>query len=90
VDRPSEHAAAEDSPYDERGRVDVPGAVDWQYLSIHGRDGESIDVELAGPEDVRLAFTVPNLLNRGEELGEVARIVIRAWERKERSEGLGA
>jgi hypothetical protein len=90
VYRPSDHPADDDSPYDARGRVDVPGCPDWKYLSIDGRDGEALDVELAGTDDVRLAFTVPDILNRGDELGEVARIVIRAWERKERSKGLGA
>lgn len=89
VDHPPEQPAADDSPYDARGRVDVPDAPDWQYLSIHGA-GHALEVELAGPDDVRIAFTVPNFLNRGDELGEVARIVIRSWERKERAAGLGA
>jgi hypothetical protein len=90
VDRPPEHAVAAESPYDARGRVDVPDAPDWQYLSIHGHPDAALEVELAGPDGVRVGFTVPNFLNRGDELGEVARIVIRSWERKERAAGLGA
>ena len=86
---PPEQPVAEDSPYDARGRVDVPGAPDWQYLSIHGSAGHALAVELAGPDDARVTFTVPNFLNRGDELGEVARIVIRSWERMERAAGLG-
>jgi hypothetical protein len=73
-----------------RGCVDVPGAPEWQYLAIHGGEGDTVSVELAGPDDANVAFTVPSFLNRGDELGEVARIVIRAWERTERAAGLGA
>jgi hypothetical protein len=87
VDR-SPDAAAE-SPYDAHGRVDVPEAPGWKYLSIRGSGGDSLAVELGGPDDARLEFTVPSILSRGDELGEVARIVIRAWERTERSAGLG-
>jgi hypothetical protein len=47
-------------------------------------------VTLAGPDDVQIGFTVPDFLSRGDELGEVARIVIRAWERMDRASGLGA
>ena len=89
MDRPPQQPAA-DSPYDAGGRVDVPDAPGWQYLGIHGDDGDALAVEMAGPDDVRVAFSVPDFLSRGDELGEVARIVIRAWERKERAAGLGA
>ena len=37
-----------------------------------------------------LRFTVPAVVQRGAELGQIARIVIAAQERAERSEGLGA
>jgi hypothetical protein len=50
----------------------------------------ALDVTLAGPDDVHVRFTVPDFLSRGDELGEVARIVIRAWERMDRASGLGA
>lgn len=90
VDPRPEQPPADDSPYDAHGRVDVPDAPDWQYVSIHGAAGNALAVELAGPDDTRVAFTVPNFLNRGDELGEVTRIVIRSWERKERAAGLGA
>lgn len=81
--------AAADSPYDDRGRVAVPDAPGWQYVAIHGESGDALAVELAGPDDAGAEFTVPNYLARGDELGEVARIVIRAWERTERAAGLG-
>jgi hypothetical protein len=88
---PREHDAAGDSPYDPEGGVEVPGAPDWRYRSIGGGGaGDALAVELAGPGDTGLRFVVPDFLSRGDELGEVARLVIRAWERKERSKGLGA
>ena len=80
----------EDTPYDAEGRVEVPGAPGWSYSSIGGAGGDALSVEMAGPDDARFAFTVPDFLSRGDELGEVARVVIRAWERTVRSAGLGA
>jgi hypothetical protein len=79
-----------DTPYDEEGRVGVPGAPEWRYASIHGEGGDALAVELEGPDDARAAFTVPDFLGRGDEIGEVARVVIRAWERTQRAAGLGA
>ncbi len=79
-----------DSPYDDEGRVGVPGAPEWTYASIRGNGREALSVELAGPDEAHLVFTVPNFLSRGDEIGEVARVVIRAWERTERAAGLGA
>jgi len=80
----------DDSPYDDEGRVDVPSAPEWTYASIRGDGGEGLAVELEGPDDAKLTFTVPNFLARGDEIGEVARVVIRAWERTQRAAGLGA
>jgi hypothetical protein len=79
-----------DTPYDEEGRVGVPGAPEWTYASIRGRDGDALAVELEGPDAARVAFSVPDFLARGDEIGEVARVVIRAWERTQRAAGLGA
>ena len=78
------------SPYDDQGRVDVPGADGWRYLPIRPAAGDALSVTLEGPGDVRVGFTVPAFMSRGDELGEVARIVIRAWERMDRAAGLGA
>jgi hypothetical protein len=80
----------DDSPYDDEGRVGVPGAPEWTYASIRGDGDENLAVALEGPEEARLTFTVPNFLARGDEIGEVARAVIRAWERTQRAAGLGA
>jgi hypothetical protein len=80
----------DDTPYDAEGRVEVPGAPGWAYRSIHGAGGDALSVEMAGPDDAHVTFTVPDFVSRGDELGEVARVVIRAWERTVRAAGLGA
>ena len=58
--------------------------------NAHVLRGPDVAVTVAGPDDVRVSFTVPGFLSRGDELGEVTRIVIRAWERMDRASGLGA
>ena len=89
MERLGGHTQAADTPYDADGGVDVPDAPGWRYLAIHGHADDALAVELAGPDDARIGFTVPRFLTRGDELGEVARIVIRALERQERAAGLG-
>jgi hypothetical protein len=78
-----------ETPYDSEGRVGVPGAPEWAYRSIHGAGPNDLVVALEGPDDAQASFTVPDFLGRGDELGEVARVVIRAWERTQRAAGLG-
>ena len=78
------------SPFDEEGRIGVPDAPGWRYLPIQPAADGTLAVTLEGPDDVQVRFTVPAFLSRGDELGEVARIVIRAWERMDRASGLGA
>jgi hypothetical protein len=80
----------DDTPYDEEGRVGVPGAPEWTYAAIRGDGDDALAVELEGPDEARVAFSVPDFLARGDEIGEVARVVIRAWERTQRAAGLGA
>jgi hypothetical protein len=88
----SAHADHErdDSPGDDQGQVDVPGAPGWRYLPINPASDGGLAVTVAGPDDVCVRFTVPGFMSRGDELGEVTRIVIRAWERMDRASGLGA
>ena len=78
------------SPYDTEGRIAVPDAPGWSYLLIAPGGDEALAVTLEGPEGTVVQFAVPAFLSRGDELGEVARIVIRAWERMDRASGLGA
>ena len=82
--------SADRSPYDADGAIGVPDATGWRYLQIEPDGDDTIAVTLDGPEHTRIRFTVPAFLSRGEELGEVARIVIRARDRMDRSAGLGA
>lgn len=89
MDQPGGYIQTGDTPYDADGRVDVPDAPGWQYVTIHGHPDDALAVELAGPDEARIGFTVPRFLTRGDELGEVARIVIRAFERQERTAGVG-
>jgi hypothetical protein len=81
---------ADRSPYDGDGGISVPNAAGWRYLLIAPDGDDTIAVTLEGPDRARVRFTVPAFLSRGEELGEVARIVIRARDRMDRSAGLGA
>jgi hypothetical protein len=87
---PSADPGANRLPYDADGAIAVPEAPGWRYLTIEPSADASISVALAGPDGATAAFTVPAFLSRGDELGEVARIVIRAWERMDRASGLGA
>jgi hypothetical protein len=82
----------EDHPQDEPARVEVPGADGWRYLPFQEEDdGMALTVTAVRDEDgAEVSFTVPAIVSRGAELGEVARVVIGAHERVERSEGLGA
>ncbi len=78
------------SPYDTEGRIAVPDAPGWSYGLIAPGGDETLAVTLEGSEGTVVQFAVPAFLSRGDELGEVARIVIRAWERMDRASGLGA
>lgn len=88
---PADETPPAESPVDDRGSVAIDGAPGWRYLPISAAPGDDALTVSAEREDgLRVSFTVPGFLSRGDELGEVARIVIRARERTERAEGLGA
>jgi hypothetical protein len=79
-----------DMPYDENGRVAVAEAPGWHYLPFQSEgDARTITVVRDG-DGCRLQFTVPAIVQRGEELSRIAALVIGAQERADRSEGLGA
>ena len=78
------------TPIDYEGTVEIDDAPGWRYLPFGGTDDE-IEVTVVRDSDgCQLRFTVPAVVQRGAELGRVARIVIAAQERADRSEGLGA
>ena len=77
-------------PSDDDGTVEIDDAPGWRYLPFGGSD-DAIEVTVVRDGDGReLRFTVPAVVQRGAELGRIARIVIAAQERADRSEGLGA
>ena len=86
----SSDTRADRSPYDADGRIAVPDAPGWSYVLIEPAADEALAVTVEGPGRTQIRFTVPAFLSRGAELGEVARIVIRARVRMDRSAGLGA
>lgn len=80
------------SPVDDEGRVPVAGADGWLYLPFE-RDEDSGEhritlVRESDGEEVRL--TLPAFVEQGDELGEIALLVIRARNRWRELKGLGA
>jgi hypothetical protein len=80
----------DDPSIDDERAVNIGDASGWSYLPFDV-SGNEIEVTVVRESDgCRLTFTVPAVVQRGAELGEIARIVITAQERVDRSEGLGA
>jgi hypothetical protein len=71
---------------------EVPGASGWSYGAFHhDEDAEMTSVPLVRESDGRTAtFQLPDFMHVPQDIADVARIVIRAVERSEDSEGLGA
>jgi hypothetical protein len=81
------------TPYDGEGRVEIPGCEGWSYLPFETGsegDGGPITITAEGPEGVTVTFSVPTYVSRGDELGDITRLVIHARVRMERSAGLGS
>ena len=75
---------------DQDGTTEISGAPDWRYQPFEPQ-GDSVAITLVRDGDgCRLRFVVPSVVQRGNELGQIAKIVIGAQERVDRSEGLGA
>ena len=87
-DRPTYREA---SPIDERGRVAVAGAEGWRYLPFeHDEASGEHRVTLVRERDgEQVAFTVPGFVQQGDELGEIALLVVRARERWRELKGVG-
>jgi hypothetical protein len=82
----------EASPIDARGRVPVAGADGWRYEPIErGREqaGEQRITLVRVEDDEKVSFTLPHFVEQGDELGEIALLVIRARERWRELKGLG-
>jgi hypothetical protein len=79
------------SPIDDEGRVPVAGADGWYYLPFR-RDEASGEhqITLVRVEDgEETSFTLPAFVEQGDELGEIALLVIRARERWRELKGVG-
>ena len=79
------------SPIDDQGRVPVADAEGWYYLPFR-RDEASGEhrITLVREEDgEETTFTLPAFVEQGDELGEIALLVIRARERWRELKGVG-
>ncbi len=83
---------APDTPVAEGGRVPVDGAPGWFFEPIEPGQGgeEGRRITLVREDGARAELVLPGFVERGDELGEIARMVIRARERWRDLKGLGA
>ena len=81
----------EASPIDGQGHVPVEGADGWSYAPFEHDDAHSLHritlVRASDGEEV--TFTMPDFVEQGDELGEIALLVIRARERWRELKGVG-
>ena len=79
------------SPVDDEGRVAVAGADGWLYLPFKEdeRTGEHEITLLREDDGEQVRFTMPAFVEQGDELGEIALLVIRARERWRELKGVG-
>ena len=82
----------EASPIDAHGRVPVAGADGWRYEPFeHDAAHNEHRITLVHDEDgEKRSFALPDFVEQGDELGEVALLVIRARRRWRKLKGLGA
>jgi len=87
-DDPTHRAA---SPIDAHGRVPVAGVDGWKYLPFEHDDAHRRNrITLVREEDgEEVVFTLPDFVEQGDELGEIALLVIRARNRWRELKGLG-
>jgi hypothetical protein len=86
-------AASAGSPYDDQGRVAIGGLDGWRYEPFARRgedDDQQVEVTARRDDGLTVTFAVPAYVSRGDEIHQVASVVIGARERMERSKGLGA
>jgi hypothetical protein len=80
-------------PYDDQGRVAIAGLDGWRYepfTRMGEDDDQQVEVTARRDDGLTVSFAVPAYVSRGDEIHEVARVVIAARVRMERSKGLGA
>jgi hypothetical protein len=80
---------SDQTPDDDTGPIDISDVPGWRYLPFEA-NGDSLTITVVRDDDGREArFTVPTIVQRGAELGEIAKIVIAAQERDDRAGGAG-
>ena len=79
------------SPVDDEGRIAVAGAEGWRYLPFERDDATGEHrITLERVEDgEQVRFTLPAFVEQGDELGEIALLVIRARQRWRALKGVG-
>jgi hypothetical protein len=79
------------SPVDDEGRVPVAGADGWLYLPFERDDatGEHRITLLREHDGEEVRMVLPAFVEQGDELGEIALLVIRARQRWRELKGLG-
>jgi hypothetical protein len=71
--------------------TDIPGTEGWRYGPFRTNDaGDRRTVPLIHRSGFETTVELPDFLSQGDEIGDVARIVVAAWERQEAQKGLGA
>ena len=80
------------SPVDAEGRVAVAGVDGWRYLPfrLDERTGEHEIILVREEDGEQVRFTMPAFVEQGDELGEIALLVIRARERWRELKGVGS
>ncbi len=79
------------SPVDDEGRVPVAGADGWRYLPFERDDatGEHQITLVRVQDGEQVRFMLPAFVEQGDELGQIALLVIQARERWRELKGLG-
>jgi hypothetical protein len=73
------------------GRYPVPGADGWSFLPLERNDEtREHHVTLERDDGERVEMTLPSFVEQGDELEQIARLVITARERWGELKGLGA
>jgi hypothetical protein len=81
----------EASPIDAQGNVPVRDADGWHYRPFEHDEAHNLHrITLVREEDgEEVTFTMPDFVEQGDELGEIALLVIRARQRWRELKGLG-
>ena len=70
--------------------TDIPNTDGWRYGEFRtSENGDRRTVTLVHDSGFETTVELPDFVSQGDEIGDVARIVIAAWERQEALKGLG-